>query len=251
MTDQRDPDGTPAPSSEPPAEPEADEPAADEPAADEPTMADAQPVADEAPVDLAAATPPLADEPVVADDPAAAYEPPAAAAAPAAFVPPPIAPPVAWEAPPAVPAAGRRTVFAAVAGAILLVLGVLGLLIGVLFFAGTAFFSQLVGDVGMGQIPGLPPGTDTADIVAGAFAFIGVILIAFSLLYVIAGFGVLQGRGWGRGIGVTIGVLSGLFWLAGLVGGGDRSGLAFAAILLGLHLYVLLVLVFRWRSRAT
>lgn len=139
---------------------------------------------------------------------------------------------------------------AAGAGAVLLVLGVLGLLLGVLFFAGTAFFAQLAGDLGMGQIPGLPPGTDTADIVAGAFAFIGVIVIAYSLLYIVAGFGVLQGRGWGRGIGVTVAVLSSLFWLAGLAGGGDQGGLVFAAILLGLHVFVLVALTFRWRTAA-
>jgi hypothetical protein len=163
--------------------------------------------------------------------------------------PPPIMQPAAtWAAPPPAmaPRAGRSGLAAGASG-ILIVLGILGLILGVLAFAGTAFFSQLAGDLG-GTIPGLPEGTDAGDIIAGAFAFVAVIIIAYSLVYIIGGIGVWRGTGWGRGIGLTVAILSGLFWLAGLSGGGERGGLVFVAIMLALHAYVFFVLAFRYRD---
>jgi hypothetical protein len=166
--------------------------------------------------------------------------------APPAQPPPSMQPAATWAAPPPVVARPGRSGMAAGASAILIVLGALGLALGVLAFAGTAFLSQLTGD--LGDIPGLPPGTDAGDIVAGAFAFVGVIVIAYSLAYIIGGIGVWRGTGWGRGIGLTVAILSGLFWLAGLSGGSDRGGLVFVALMLALHAYVFFVLAFRYRA---
>jgi hypothetical protein len=145
------------------------------------------------------------------------------------------------------PVKGRRTGLAAAAGIILLILGVLGILVGALFFAGTAFVSQLTDR--LGEIPGLPSGTNTSDILAGAFVFLGVIVLAYSLAYILGGIGVLRSRGWGRVLGILVGLFSGLFWLLALGGGGNQGG-AFVAILFGVHAYIFVVLAFFWRSKA-
>ncbi|HEY4227138.1 MAG TPA: hypothetical protein VGM49_02280 [Candidatus Limnocylindrales bacterium] len=214
MTDQPAPEGTGMPSPEMPS-------------AEPPPLA---------PLVAAAATPPP-------------MPPPAAMAAPAA--PPP--PAVAWQAPPPVAVKGGRTGLAAAAGVIMLILGILGMVLGVLFFAGTA----LIGSLGDFQnIPGLPEGTNGANVVTGVLVFFGVIIVAYSLVYIIGSIGVLRSKGWGRVMGIVVGVLSGLFWLAGLSGSGSSSSggggsLIFVIVLLALHVYVFVTLAFFWRSKAT
>ena len=198
---------------------------------------------------------PMADMPSSEPEPlaplvaAAAAPPPMPAAAPMMAAAPP--PAVAWQAPPAMtPTKGGRTALAAAGGIILLVLGVLGLLVGVLFFAGTAFVNQLTDQ--LGTVPGLPQGTDLKSALASAIVVIGGIVVAYSLMYIFAGIGVLRSKGWGRVLGILVGILSGLFWLAALGGGGsgDPSGGVPVMVLLGLHVYLFVVLIFFWRSKA-
>jgi hypothetical protein len=130
-----------------------------------------------------------------------------------------------------------------------MVLGTLGLIAGVLAFAGTAFFSQLAGD--LGDIPGLPAGTDAGDVLAGAFAFVGVIVIAYSLAYVIGGIGVWRGRGWGRVMGLVVSIISGLLWLAAVASPNTEGTLIVPIAMLVVHGYVIVALAVFWRSRAS
>ena len=85
--------------------------------------------------------------------------------------------------------------------------------------------------------------------------FFGVIIVAYSLVYIIGAIGVLRSKGWGRVMGIVVGILSGLFWLAGLSGSGSSSSggggsLIFVIVLLALHVYVFVTLAFFWRSKA-
>ncbi len=165
--------------------------------------------------------------------------------------PPPAAPQpaVQWQAPPppAVARPGQRTTLAAVAGVILVVLGVLGGLIGVVILGGAALFADLV-EGSVGTVPGLPEGMTIEEFVGGVVGIVGSLVIAFSVAYVLGGIGVLRTAGWGRVIGITVAVISGLVWAGGLSG---RDGFGFAMVMFLLHAYVFFALVFRWREPAT
>ena len=151
----------------------------------------------------------------------------------AAPTPPPIMPPpVAWGAPPAAAAAkGGRTVLAAVAGVMLIILGIVRQL----------DLSQYGGDFG-----GI---NDPAAVVSGAIAFVGILIVVYSLVYLIGGIGIVRTRAWGRVIGLVVGTLSALFWLLGLMGG-QSSGIGFALVMLAIHVYVVVVLILFWRMKA-
>ena len=232
MTDQPAPEGTGTPGS--------DMPSADMPSTDMPST-------EPAPAEMAAAAPPPPAEMP------AATPPPMPPPAPMAPPPPPVAPPpaVAWQAPPPAPVMqGRRTVLATIAGVGLLVLGILGMILGVLALAGTALVGSLQSQ--LGDVPGLPAGTNAADVLAGVFVFLGVIVIAYSLVYIIGAIGVLRFKGWGRVMGIIVGVLSGLFWLLGLTGSANSSsGGLFVIVLVVVHVYIVISLLFFWRTKAT
>jgi hypothetical protein len=160
---------------------------------------------------------------------------------------------VAWAAaPPVVEVKGSRTTLAAVAGAGLMVLGIIGGLIGLLVAVlGGSIVSQFNLD-DYGDFGGL---NDPAAILSGAIVFFGVLLVVFSLVYLIAGLGVVRSRGWGRVMGLIVGILGSLFWVASLTGSGSAgadaaSGGVFALVLLGIHLYITLALAFVWRRKA-
>jgi hypothetical protein len=209
----------------------------------------------------AAAAPPPAWSPPTPD--AAATPPPAASPAPLAplvsSTPPPAVPPpaytpqpaVAWQAAPAVAVASGRSGLAAGAGIGLLVFGILLLLIGLLFFAVAGMVGGLAGSGGFGDIPGMPPGFEGA--IGGFVVVFGVIVILYSLLYIVGGIGVLRSRNWGRVIGIVVGIITGLLMLSGVTtpsATGDQSSLIFSLILLALHVYIVVALAFFWRSKS-
>jgi hypothetical protein len=217
MTDQPAPEGTGTPGP--------DMPAAETPAAEPPPMPP--------PAPMAAPMPPA---------------PPMAAPAPMAAPPPA----VAWQAPPpAAPLKGQRTALAMVAGILLLLLAIGGGLLGLLIIVvGGTIISSL--GTNIGDIPGY--NGDPAALVTGVFAFIGVLIIAYSVAYLLAGIGVLRNSNWARVLGIVVGIISGLIWLGGITGGGSNGnagGGAFAIILFGIHAYIVVALLFFWRYKPT
>lgn len=164
---------------------------------------------------------------------------------PSAYTPPPaVPPPVAWAAPaPAVVARGGRTGLAAAAGIILLVLGIIGGLLG-LFVAVVggsiaSSFSDLI------EVPGMD---DPSGLLGGMVAFVGIIVVVYSLVYLFAGIGILRSRTWGRVMGLIVGILSGLIWLGGL-GQTEQANIPFTIVMLGIHVYVVVVLIMFWRTK--
>jgi len=170
------------------------------------------------------------------------------------YTPPPIPPPAVQPsascAPPPAPiaAASERTALAAAAGIVLVVLGILGALAGLAIATIGRGFVDAIGD--FGTIPGME-GVDADTFISGFILFFGIIIVAYSLVYAIAGVGVLRGRNWGRILGIIVGILSGLVWLTGLSGGGNgaRNDIAGTALLLAAHVYIVVALAFFWRAR--
>lgn len=179
-----------------------------------------------------------------------------AAGAAGAYTPPPVPPPavqqpaVAWAAPPvAVAATSGRTMLAAIAGVGLIVLGVLGGLIGL---AIAVFGSSVVSQFDLTQYGDFGDINDPAAVISGAIAFVGIIVVAYSLVYLIGGIGIVRSRGWGRVMGLIVGILSGLFWLMSVTGGGGSTGgnIFFPLLMLVIHAYVVVVLIIFWRRKA-
>jgi hypothetical protein len=169
--------------------------------------------------------------------------------------PPPIAPPAvqpaaSWAPPPAAAVATRpRTGLALAAGILLILLGALGALAALaLLTIGRAFIEQF----DFSSLPGLENVNDPGAFVASAATFGGILVLGFSILYIVGGVGVMRSREWGRVIGIVIGILAGLFWLAGLGGGSRAAGTdaSFTLVLLAVHAYIAIALLFFWRTRS-
>ena len=191
-------------------------------------------------------TPPDAVPPPDAAPPA--YSPPT-------YTPPPIAPPaaqptVAWAPPPvAGTAVGQRTSLSLAAGILLVILGVLGALFSlVMLTIGRSFVDQF----DFASLPGLEQINDPNAFVGGLITFVGIFVLACSTFYIVGGVGVMRSKGWGRVIGIVIGILAGLLWLAGVTGGGRAGGgdISFSLVLLAIHAYVAIVLLFFWKNKA-
>jgi hypothetical protein len=163
----------------------------------------------------------------------------------------PAPPPPTYVAPPAPPmiAPARRTGLAAIAGVILIVLGLLGALLG-LFVAlvGSAVVSSVRDYL---QIPDLE-GADAGSIVGGFIAFVGVLVLLYSVAYLLGGIGVLRSAGWGRTLGLIVGILSGLIWLSSLsnIGAASSGSAGLGTIVMfAAHAYIVVVLLFYWKGR--
>jgi uncharacterized membrane protein (DUF2068 family) len=158
-------------------------------------------------------------------------------------------PPVAWAAPPtAVVVTAERTPLSLGAGILLILLGALGALAAL---AALTIGRQVIQNFDFTTLPGLERVNNPGAFVESALTFGAIVLLAFSTFYIVGGVGILRSRNWGRVIGIVIGILAGLFWLAGVAGGGQaRGGEGFALVLLAIHAYVAIVLLFFWKNKA-
>jgi len=179
--------------------------------------------------------------------------------------PPPIAPPaiptpavaasapqpaVNWApAPTPVAATGKRTPLSLAAGILLILGGILGGLAGLAVAVfGNAIVQSLEDFGGMPEVEGM----DMAAFMSGFIVFFGIIILVYSLVYLFAGIGVVRSRDWGRVLGLIVGILSGLIWLSGL-GSANQPGagdsLVGTLIGLGIHVYIVVALLFFWRTK--
>jgi hypothetical protein len=226
MTDDRAPEGQPNPGmSGVPSEPTPTEPV---PAAEPP----------------ASAPPPLAPYVSPASTPATAG-PTAQPAVPAA--PQPAA---AWAPPSATVATGPapRSTLSLIAGILLLIGGILGGLAGLaVAVVGSAVIGSL-GDLGT-----FPQGIDVATFASGLITFVGIIIFLYSLAYLFAGVGVIRSRDWGRVLGLVVSIISGLIWLGSVATpdqAGARDSIFGSLIAFAIHAYIIVALLFFWRSKA-
>jgi hypothetical protein len=174
------------------------------------------------------------------------------------YTPPTSAPPpapepaIAWAPMPAAPPPARpaqRSTLSLAAGIVLIVLGILGVLVALaLLTIGREFVKQ----VDFTGLPGYTGGDPTA-FVTSIVTYGGIVLLVCSTFYVVGGVGTTRSKEWGRVIGIVIGILGGLIWLGSVANigrGGPRDDVSFAVVLLALHAYVAIALLFFWRNRA-
>jgi hypothetical protein len=155
-----------------------------------------------------------------------------------------VAPPAA--APVVVP--GRRTTLAAAAGLVLIVLGVLGVILAVAILT---IGRSIIDNFDFSNLPGLQDVQDPGNFMNSVFSFVGILLVIFSAFYLIGGVGALRGAGWGRVIGIVIGLLGTLFWLPAIASSGRVADAnpAIAYVLLAAHAFAFVVLAFFWRNK--
>ena len=191
---------------------------------------------------------------------------------PPAYTPPPVPPPampqpamaepaVAWAAPPAAGATpGQRTTLSMAAGILMIILGILGALAGLLIaVVGGSFVSSFRNFADFPEFRNELNGADPGAVLGGIVAFVGILVLVYSIVYLIGGIGILRSKNWGRVIGIVVGILSGLIWLSSFASAGRvaaASGAAsggggFALVLLVIHVYIAVVLLFFWRTRAS
>jgi hypothetical protein len=163
---------------------------------------------------------------------------------------PPSQPAVNWAPPPTpVAVAGKRSTLSLAAGILLILGGILGGLAGLAVAVfGNAIVQSLQELGGMPELEGM----DVAAFMSGFIVFVGIIVLVYSLVYLIAGIGVIRSRDWGRVLGLIVGILSGLIWLSGL-GGTNQPGagdsLVGTLIGFGIHAYIVVALLFFWRTK--
>jgi hypothetical protein len=173
---------------------------------------------------------------------------------PPSYTPPPVPPPaapqpaVSWAPPPASVATGKRTTLSLAAGILLVILGVLGVLFSL---AVLTIGREVVRQFDFSGMPGIDSGDPNA-IVGGVITFLGIFVLVCSTFYLVGGVGVMRSANWGRVIGIVIGILAGLLWLGSLANGGQGrgDGIGFALVLLALHAYIAVALLFFWRNKA-
>ena len=242
MTDERPPQDAPEPDSEAISETSPPEMASDEAA----TMLEAATTSEPTPT-MSASAPPSDTPP--------SYTPPPVP--PPVVPPPPDVPPVAWSAPTAVVAPGKRTMLAAAAGILLLAGGISGILLGLLI---AVVGGTVIGNLNFDQLGYFPDlgGADPGAVAGGVTVVVGVIIAVYSLAYLLAGIGVLRSSNSGRVLGIVVGIISGLIWLGGAKNAGQipeaggALGLgAFSIVMLALHVYIVAALVFFWRTRTS
>ena len=236
MTDERQPDEPQVPAE--PATSGSEPPPAGQPAALAPL------------VEQAGSSPPTRLDDTTTQ-PTSSWAPPASSHTPPPIPPPVAQPAVSWApAGPPVAVKGQRTALAMGAGVLLIVLGLLGALAGLGIAVIGRAVVQSIRD--FGPIPEIE-GMDTETFLSGFIVFFGIVILVYSLMYLFAGIGVLRSRDWGRVLGIIVGVLSGVIWLGGMSGArrtvGDDIGLAVIAI--AIHAYIVVALLFFWRTKPT
>lgn len=143
---------------------------------------------------------------------------------------------------------GRRTALAAAGGVVLIVLGVLGIIFAV---AVLTIGRSIIDSFDFSSLPGMEGIEDPENVIGSIFSFVGILLVIFSAFYVIGGVGALRTAGWGRVIGIVIGLLGTLFWLPAIANYGQVADAnpVIAYVMLGAHAFVFVVLAFFWRAK--
>lgn len=188
---------------------------------------------------------------------------PAAATAPAPAAPEPPAPaapvpPVGWQAPPVTVATkGERTTLAMAAGILLILGGIAGILLGLLV---AIVGGSVVSSIDFSRFNNVPDfnGASPGAVAGGVVAFLGAVVVAYSIAYLLAGIGVVRNANWARVLGIILGIISGLFWLSGFTSANSAQGAAgsgasvlFLILAVGIHVYIVVALLFFWRNRSS
>ena len=150
---------------------------------------------------------------------------------------------------------GPVTGLARIAGLIVALVACVWIFFGAIIIVGGALTKGLFDNLGSG--------TDVSNAVGGAVAVFGIIILVLALIELAGGLGALFGKDWGRVISIIYALLFGiatlLIGLSALASGrgdstisnGAMGGAVFFLAHAIAYLFAAIVLVVRWRGRAT
>jgi hypothetical protein len=149
---------------------------------------------------------------------------------------------------------GAVTGLGRIAGLVISLIACIWIFFGAIIIVGGAVTKGLFDNIGSG--------TDVSNAVGGAIAVFGIIILVLALIELAGGLGTLFGKDWGRVISIIYALLFGIATL--LIGlsafassrndaissGATTGGLFFIAHAIA-YIFVAIVLIVRWRGRAT
>jgi hypothetical protein len=127
------------------------------------------------------------------------------------------------------------------------------------------FFGAIIivgGTLTKGMFDSIGSGTDVSNAVGGAIAVFGIIILVLALIELAGGLGTLFGKDWGRVISIIYALLFGVATLLialsafastrnEAISGTATGGALFFLVHAIAYLFAAIVLVMRWRGRAT
>jgi hypothetical protein len=149
---------------------------------------------------------------------------------------------------------GERSTLALAAGILLILGGIGGILLGLL---AAIVGGSVVSSLDFSRFKNVPDfnGADPGAVAGGVVAFLGAVVVAYSIAYLLAGVGVVRNSNWARVLGIILGIISGLFWLSGVTSAtsaqGSGASLLFLIVAIGVHVYIVVALLFFWRNKQT
>jgi hypothetical protein len=157
---------------------------------------------------------------------------------------------------------GPVTILARIAGLFLVLLGLLWGALGGLLIAGGTAFHFLTDRITQFNTDSSTAVTNAGNVVGGFIAGLGIFILVLAIIEVLAGFGAMLGKGFGRVIGIIYSLLFGSILLiiiatgtrAAADAGADTSGAGaaflFFLVMFVMYLYAAVVLLLRWRGPA-
>jgi len=143
------------------------------------------------------------------------------------------------------------------AGILLILGGIAGILLGLLV---AIVGGSVVSSIDFSRFNNVPDfnGASPGAVAGGVVAFLGAVVVAYSIAYLLAGIGVVRNANWARVLGIILGIISGLFWLSGFTSAnsaqsaaGSGASVLFLILAVGIHVYIVVALLFFWRNRSS
>jgi uncharacterized membrane protein (DUF2068 family) len=90
-------------------------------------------------------------------------------------------------------------------------------------FAGVLAILAIAGTMLLASLAGAPVDTTAGGIFGGFFAVTGVIILTLGVAYLVTGYGLWQLRKWAWMVALVLSIISLVFMILGLVGGGGLT----------------------------
>ena len=153
------------------------------------------------------------------------------------------------------------TILARIAGLFLILIALTWGALGLLAVGGGVFLRQLIDQYAPGS-SNANAVNNAGDVLGGALAVVGITILVLALIEILAGLGIIFGKGFARFLGILYSLVFGLFLLLGITSGMQNRDVSvdvdsgvriFFIVILAMfvmYVYSLIVLILRWRGPA-